>query len=1167
MAHSSVLTLYRFRSSTGKLEKLFEQDTFSSIRCLTVFKVSGSTKDCIVVTSDSGNLTILTVNARNDLFEPMHNEPFAKTGITRLTPGEYMSVDDKGRALMLSAIEKNKLVYVANMEPETNKIMISSPLEANKSKSLTFFTCGLDVGYENPVFASIESDYSDNQRKNGEFVKNLTYYELDLGLNHVVRKYTEKIDNSANFLLPIPGGLDGPSGLLICLKNVIYYKYLNGKSYIVPIPKRYGNSDTDSYIINGVVNKMKGYFFVLLQNSVGDLFKVTLKYEEDTVENPGEIESMEIKYFDTLPIMKSLLIFKSGFLFADSEHGDKYIYQFEKLGDDADKVWKSTNYTDFIDASSEENIQFDIKGLDNLGLVDIVSSLNPLTYSKVLSSRDGSSLPKISGICGSGARSTLKLLSREVPISELVSTDLPADAQKVFTTKVFETDEFDRYLVLSFIDGTLVLSIGESVEEVTNSGLDTTLPTLLVQQMGQNSVVQVQSDSLRNLTYSSTDEEPKVKEWLPPAGIKILSASATKNQLAVGLSNRDLVVFDHQGEELIEHKERPEMLGLISSIALEQTGPERLRSRYIAIGTTENTIHILSMNQDSMLEELAVQLLSSTPVSLQMMSMIENARVEKSRQISSLYLHIGMRDGIYARIGLDTRTGGFGDVRSAVVGSKAVTLSTVTLFEQNMIMCFSSKTYIGFSSDSDFTLIPVSQSALTSGYGFKQEDCPENGMVGVYSNKLTIFSAESVSNEFQLETVDLRYTPRRFVEHEGRAYVIECDYNIRSPLSEQLVGKDEVEFEASENDGMFQQFGYEVAKDQWGSCIQTVDVASREVIQSLEIGNNDSVISVVVARFNNVDHLVVGCSRDQTLLPNSCKAHYLRVYEISGKGLQFKHSTKVQGQPLAMAPFRDMLLVGTGDSLTLYDLGLKQLLRKAMFKSDCKQIVQIETFDNRIAIADIQQSITFVIYKPNFERFIAFATDFISRGVSTFKFVDYDTVVGGDRYGQVFILRCPEDISRLSDEDDHGTYLSSKDEFLNGCPYRLNNLLNYYVGDVITSITKSRLSINEAGPETIVYTGLQGTVGVLLPLIHDSEISFFVKFQRLMREESVSITERDHLKYRSYYIPVKNVIDGDLIDQFAKMSSEKRLKIAGKLDTTVRHIEKRISDTKSRVYF
>ena len=33
----------------------------------------------------------------------------------------------------------------------------------------------------------------------------LTFYELDLGLNHVVRKYHEPLEEHANFLIAVPG--------------------------------------------------------------------------------------------------------------------------------------------------------------------------------------------------------------------------------------------------------------------------------------------------------------------------------------------------------------------------------------------------------------------------------------------------------------------------------------------------------------------------------------------------------------------------------------------------------------------------------------------------------------------------------------------------------------------------------------------------------------------------------------------------------------------------------------------------------------------------------------------------------------------------------------------------------------------------------------------------
>ena len=55
----------------------------------------------------------------------------------------------------------------------------------------------------------------------------------------------------------------------------------------------------------------------------------------------------------------------------------------------------------------------------------------------------------------------------------------------------FSIDPFDAYIVVSFINATLVLSIGETVEEVTDSGFLGTTPTLSCSQLGDDSLLQV----------------------------------------------------------------------------------------------------------------------------------------------------------------------------------------------------------------------------------------------------------------------------------------------------------------------------------------------------------------------------------------------------------------------------------------------------------------------------------------------------------------------------------------------------------------------------------------------------------------------------------------------------------------------------------------------------
>jgi len=133
-------------------------------------------------------------------------ETFGKTGCRRIVPGEYIAADPKGRTIMIAAIEKQKFVYILNRDSE-NKMTISSPLDAHKSQTICFDLCGLDVGYENPLFACIEIDYGDCEVETssvvtGEVTKLLTYYEMDLGLNYVVRKNFEKIDKTAHLLIP-----------------------------------------------------------------------------------------------------------------------------------------------------------------------------------------------------------------------------------------------------------------------------------------------------------------------------------------------------------------------------------------------------------------------------------------------------------------------------------------------------------------------------------------------------------------------------------------------------------------------------------------------------------------------------------------------------------------------------------------------------------------------------------------------------------------------------------------------------------------------------------------------------------------------------------------------------------------------------------------------------
>ena len=135
------------------------------------------------------------------------------------------------------------MVYILNRDAEA-RLTISSPLEAHKSSTLVYHMVGVDVGFENPLFACLEIDYEEaDSDPSGETAlkthQTLTFYEMNLGLNHVVRKYSEPLEEHANFLVAVPGDKDGPSGVLICSENYLTYKNLGDQHDIrCPIPRR-----------------------------------------------------------------------------------------------------------------------------------------------------------------------------------------------------------------------------------------------------------------------------------------------------------------------------------------------------------------------------------------------------------------------------------------------------------------------------------------------------------------------------------------------------------------------------------------------------------------------------------------------------------------------------------------------------------------------------------------------------------------------------------------------------------------------------------------------------------------------------------------------------------------------------------------------------------------
>ena len=438
------------------------------------------------------------------------------------------------------------------------------------------------------------------------------------------------------------------------------------------------------------------------------------------------------------------------------------------------------------------------------------------------------------------------------------------------------------------------------------------------------------------------------------------------------------------------------------------------------------------------------------------------------------------------------------------------------------------------------------------------------------SRDVSIFSVESLHDNLVQNSVPLTYTPRHLVKHPNQPYfyTIESENNTLAPeLRAQLVaerssvsGGDVNEWDVAQA-LQPEEFGYSRGRGRWASCISIVDPIGERILKTVHLQGNEAATSLVIVSFASQDDecfLVVGTGKDMVLNPRQFSEGCIHVYRFheDGRDLELIHKTRMAEPPTALAAFRGRLAAGIGKTLLIYDLGLKQLLRKAQAEVTPNLIVSLETQGNRIVVGDVRHGVTMVVYRTESNKLIPFVDDMVARWTTTVAMVDYDSVAGGDRFGNFWIMRSPEKASLEADEPgDH--HLIHVRNYLHGAPNRLTLTAHFHTQDIPTRITKTNLVVG--GQEVLVWSGFQGTIGAFIPFVTREDADFFQTLELHMRSEEPSLIGRDHLMYRGYYVPVKGVIDGDLCERYRLLPSDKKQRIAAELDRSVRELEKKIS--------
>ncbi|KAI6196006.1 CPSF-A domain-containing protein [Aphelenchoides besseyi] len=129
----------------------------------------------------------------------------------------------------------------------------------------------------------------------------------------------------------------------------------------------------------------------------------------------------------------------------------------------------------------------------------------------------------------------------------------------------------------------------------------------------------------------------------------------------------------------------------------------------------------------------------------------------------------------------------------------------------------------------------------------------------------------------------------------------------------------------------------------------------------------------------------------------------------------------------------------------------------------------------------------------------------------------------------------------------------------------MEQLTQFYVGDMITSLQKS--SLVPGSDDSLIYTTISGGIGMLVPFLSRDEYEFFQTLEMHMQVEFPPLCGRDHLAYRSFYAPCKNVIDGDICEQFNMLEANKQQTIAMSFSRPAAFILRKLEDLRTRYTF
>ena len=268
----------------------------------------------------------------------------------------------------------------------------------------------------------------------------------------------------------------------------------------------------------------------------------------------------------------------------------------------------------------------------------------------------------------------------------------------------------------------------------------------------------------------------------------------------------------------------------------------------------------------------------------------------------------------------------------------------------------------------------------------------------------------------------------------------------------------------------------------------------------------------------------------------------------SSKSLTLVCEKDTRGAVYNLNSFCGKLLAGINSLVKLFNWVVSKETGKRDLVHECSHMghiiaLKVETKGNLIVVGDLMKSITLLEYKHESGRIEEVAHDFSSNWMTAVEILDDDTYLGAESSYNLFSVK--RNKNALTDDLRGTLELSSA----------------FHLGDSVNRFRKGSLvmrmpdqTVEEHSSEisnTWLFGTISGGLGVIAT-ISKKDFDLLNKVQEAMQTTIVGVGNFSHKEFRSFHnvqrnLPMKNFIDGDLIELFLDLSRDEQIKIANQV--------------------